>query len=399
MHDQAAIDPLYLYELALADEQTDGQVGPFCLKCHSPIGDLLGETTAPTGKGDGSALSEIAKEGVTCDFCHTVSGKTADWPGNSSFESDPGLVKRGPYRDSTSPGHDTAYSELHTTSEFCGMCHDVNHPVNGLALEATYTEWAEGEWANLGIQCQDCHMTPEPGHGQPEPGVAATFGPEREQVWEMSFTGPNAVFGDTEDAEALLKKAAQLELTIEGAGSGSVQSGDELSALVKVKNVGAGHYLPTGLTDVRRMWLEVRAEASGKEPVVLGTVEYRTIFADASGNHEDVPVWFAESVYSDRRIPPAGIANERIDFAWPEGLSGDTRVVAELKYMSFTQELADKAGLEVEVPVIVMAQAERGVKTAISRTLMLVALLVAAAMRVAVIVAFIRGGRRRKKAA
>ncbi|MHB9150381.1 MAG: multiheme c-type cytochrome [Thermoleophilia bacterium] len=398
MHSQAAVDPLYLYEVRLGDEQTDGAVGTFCLKCHSPIGDMLGETAPPTGASDGSALSEISKAGVTCDFCHTVSGRAPGPLGNGSFESDPGLVKRGPYKDSVSPGHDTAYSELHTTSEFCGTCHDVNHPVNGLALEATYTEWAEGEWAKAGIQCQDCHMTPGPGPAKPEAGVAATFGPERDAVYEMSFKGANMVFGDPTAAEELLKSAATLELTIEGADTQGVNPGDAMRAVVKVKNVGAGHYLPTGLTDTRRMWLEVTAVAGKGDPVELGRVEYHTVYSDAQGNHDHVPVWFADSVYSDHRIPPAGIVTEAIDFVWPEGLSGDTRVVAELKYMSFTQELADTAGLGVQVPVVLMAQAERSVKTLPSKVVAAVALGVAAALVIGLAAVFLRSGRGRGRA-
>lgn len=382
MHSLAAVDPLYLYEVRLADEQTDGLVGAFCLKCHSPIGDMRGETSPPGGATDGSMLTDIAKTGVTCDFCHTVSGKAEGWPGNSSFESDPGLTKRGPYDDSVSPGHDTAYSEFHTSSDFCGSCHDVDHPLNGLALEATYTEWKESGWAELGIQCQDCHMTPGAGPSEPASGVAATFGPERDRVYEMSFSGANAVFGDRAAAEERLKGAAALELAVEGVGSQGVRPGDPVTALVKVKNVAAGHYLPTGLTDTRRMWLEVKAVTDSGDSVEVGKVEYYTVFADAEGNHDHVPVWFAESVYSDHRIPPLSAVDEVVEFSWPEEIASDAKVVAELKYMSFTQELADKAGLGVEVPVILMTQAESPVKTAGS-TLMLVSALVVALVVVA----------------
>ncbi|MBU2601770.1 MAG: MscL family protein [Actinobacteria bacterium] len=390
MHSQAAVDPLYLYEVALADEQTDGLVGPFCLKCHSPIGDWLGETAPPTGKSDGSALSDIAKEGVTCDFCHTVSGPSDEWPGNSSFESDPGLTKRGPYADSVSPAHDTAFSEFHTSSDFCGSCHDVNHPLNGLALEATYTEWKESGWADLGVRCQDCHMTPGAGPSPPGTGPVAAFGPERDRVFSMDFTGANAVFGNREAAEERLKGAAALELIVEGVPEAGVKAGDPVKALVKVKNVAAGHYLPTGLTDTRRMWLEVKAVGKSGDPVELGKVEYHTIFADESGNHENVPVWFAASVYYDRRVPPMGALDEVIEFAWPEGVSGEAKVVAELKYMSFTQELADKAKLDVEVPVILMAQTEQSVETAGSSLMAAIAFAVAFAVVVAIMVVFLR---------
>lgn len=390
MHSLAAVDPLYLYEVRLADEQTDGQVGEFCLKCHSPIGDLRGETSPPKGATDGSALSDIAKEGVTCDFCHTVSGKGPGWPGNASYEADPGLTKRGPYKDSVSPGHDTAYSEFHTSSDFCGSCHDVNHPVNGLALEATYTEWKESRWAELGVQCQDCHMTPGAGPSEPGSGVVATFGPERDRVYRMDFTGANTVFGKREAAEERLKGAAEVELTLEGVGDQGVRPGDPVTAVVRVKNVAAGHYLPTGLTDTRRMWLEVTAVGGSGDPVEVGKVEYHTVFADADGNHDHVPVWFAASVYSDNRIPPLSAVDETVQFAWPDGLGSGAKVVAELKYMSFTQELADKAGLGLEVPVILMTRAEAPVKTQASTAALVGALVVALAIVVGVGFVFVR---------
>ena len=54
------------------------------------------------------------------------------------------------------------YSALHTTSKICGGCHNVDHPVNGMHLETTYTEWEKSPQARKGIQCQDCHMSESP---------------------------------------------------------------------------------------------------------------------------------------------------------------------------------------------------------------------------------------------
>lgn len=364
LHDRAAVDLVYLYEVRLAQKQTDGLVGPFCLKCHSPAGHLRGETSPPAGEGDGSTLSAQGKAGVTCDFCHTIEGKEKGRIGNGSFVSDPGLVKRGPWGDSLSPGHETAESALHQSSEVCGVCHDVYHPANGLPLEATYTEWKSSDWAEQGVRCQDCHMTRGPGQREPVGGVAATFGPARPALFEMSFVGANTVFGDTGRAERLLQSAATLAVEVKGPAS--VSAGDALQCVVTVANTGAGHSLPTGLTDLRRMWLEVTAVDGDGQGVPVGKVEYQTVFADEAGNHDHVPVWFAASVHSDRRVPANGQVVETLKFDWPKGVRSDARVRAELKYMSFPQEVADQAGLGVEVPVVMMASAEAPVNVASS---------------------------------
>lgn len=375
MHAQAVADPLYRWEVALANEQTDGEIGPFCLKCHAPIGHMRGEihlrgAGPPPGAVDGDELSGVAREGVICDFCHTVDGKGEGWPGNASFSSKPGLVKRGPLEDAESPGHETAMSDFHESADFCGMCHDAIHPTSGVPLEATFSEWKEGPYAEEGVTCQDCHMTPGPGPSAPPPGRAAIFGPEREAVRLMTFTGGNTVWGDAERARERLQAAAEIEVRVDAPEE--VEPGDHVETTVVVRNVGAGHYIPTGLTNVRQMWLELGAEGTedaagtgggGDALVPLGEVRYGTEFADADGNHDDVHPWFAASIHSDNRIPPRGESVEEFSFEWPEGLEGDGRMVAQLKYMSFSQELADKADLGIEVPVVKMAEAQVQVVT------------------------------------
>jgi len=153
---------------------------------------------------DGSNLSEIAKMGVQCDFCHSVSASAGI--GNAQYVLSSNGTKRGPFEDSISPFHESEYSELHTKSEFCGMCHDVFHPVNGLPLETPHTEWKNGPYSKEGVQCQDCHMTPGITHYEANPGTAATGGPNRDHIYTHYTVGGNAfltdVFGDDGHREA-----------------------------------------------------------------------------------------------------------------------------------------------------------------------------------------------------
>ncbi len=365
MHSQAELDPYYLALSEMASEETDGLTDTYCARCHTPIGVVSGEVPPV----DGSDLSEIAKKGVQCDFCHTVT--ESDGTANAKFTLTPDGTKQGPFDDSRSPAHNTEYSELHTKAEFCGMCHDVNHPTNGLPLEATYTEWKNGPYAAQGIQCQDCHMTPGITGYQANPGKASGIGREREHIWTHFGVGGNAFmteyFGSKTHAIMAvdrLQRAAQVEVV----SGGSVVAGESYEFKVTIKNIGAGHYLPTGLTESRQMWLDITVtDGAGTEVyrsgaldedgnIDTGAVVYHTILADAEGNPTE-KVWEAESILSDHRIPPKGEVTESHAFTMPDGVNTPVYVTAVLKYRSAPQELIDYLlGEEFEVPVIEMTR-------------------------------------------
>lgn len=204
MHAQAITDPIYLVKLGEAVEANPA-MGTFCTRCHTPVGVMAGEIDS----ADTSRLSKVAAEGVTCDFCHQTTGTEGEL-GNASIALTPDGTKRAQFDDAVSPGHATAYSEFHKTAEFCGNCHNVNHPGTGTHLEATYTEWKASSYAAEGIVCQDCHMTPGPGVTKPNPGKSATGGPDRPHIYTMTFAGGNVALGDAALAEANLRAALTL---------------------------------------------------------------------------------------------------------------------------------------------------------------------------------------------
>jgi hypothetical protein len=365
MHSQAELDPYYLAQSIMASEETDGLTDTYCARCHTPIGVVSGEVPPV----DGSNLSEIAKKGVQCDFCHTVT--EIDGTANAKFTLTPDGTKQGPFDDSLSPAHNTGYSELHTTAEFCGMCHDVNHPTNGLPLEATYTEWKNGPYAAQGIQCQDCHMTPGITGYQANPGKASGIGGNREHIWTHFSVGGNVFMTEylgskthADMAVDRLQRAAQVNVI----PSGFVESGESFSFDVLIKNIGAGHYLPTGVTESRQMWLDITVtDGAGTEVYRSGALDehgnidpeavvYHTILADAGG-HPTEKVWEAESILSDHRIPPKGEETESHGFTMPEDVSLPISITAVLKYRSAPQEFIDHLlGGEFEVPVVEMTQ-------------------------------------------
>jgi len=365
MHSQAELDPYYRAQSKMASEETDGLTDTYCARCHTPIGVTSGEVPPV----DGSNLSEMAKKGIQCDFCHLVSA--SDGTANAKFTISPDGIKRGPFADSSSPTHETEYSELHRKSEFCGMCHDVNHPVNGLPLEATYTEWKNGPYAAEGIQCQDCHMTPGITEYQANPGKASEIGGDREHIWTHFSVGGNTFMTEHMGSKThvvmavdRLQRAAQVEVV----SGGSVVPGESYEFKVTIKNIGAGHYLPTGLTESRQMWLDITVTDGAGTKVYRsgaldehgnidpGAVVYHTILADANGDPTH-KVWEAESFLSDHRIPPKGEDTESHGFTMPEDVTLPVSINAVLKYRSAPQEFIDYLmGEGFEVPVVDMTQ-------------------------------------------
>jgi len=345
MHAKALTDPLYLTKLEEADKATDGALGPFCKKCHGPAATMLGEIASGN-------LGEVGKEGVTCTFCHYTVGLKDGVPANTSHLVELDGVRRAQLKDPKAP-HPAAYSAFHESAEICGGCHNVNHPINGMHLEATYSEWKAGPWAKEGVTCQDCHMSQEPGVIGPFTGEAAGGAPTRDNIYKMSFVGGNVAQGPAELATARLQSAATMKLEMPEI----VAPGQTASLTVSITNSGAGHKLPTGLTEVRQMWLDVYAVGADGAKVPIGEHRFGTILQDDKGN-APVELWEATKIKSDDRIGPRETFTESFSFAMPAEAE-KAEVVAVLNYQSAPDDFAAKAG--VDNPTTEMVKATQAV--------------------------------------
>ncbi len=156
----------------------------------------------------------------------------------------------------------------------------------------------------------------------------------------MTFVGANVGQGPAEASTALLKSAATVELDVPEI----VAPGTVASVTVSVTNKGAGHYLPTGLTEVREMWLSVSAENADGTTTELGERRFVTVMKDAQGNYP-VEMWDAVGVQSDDRIPPRESVASSYFFEMPADAEQATAIAA-LYYRSLPEELASKAGVE-----------------------------------------------------
>ena len=366
MHSNAYTDPFYQEDFKVASADTNGELDIFCSRCHTPIGVTSGEIPP----ADGSGLSDVAVEGVNCEFCHSVSD--SEGIGNAPFILTPGDTKWGPYTDSETAGHESEFLELQTNSEFCGMCHQVIHPVNGIILDDTYTAWKEGPYSQEDVQCQDCHMSPGITKFEANPGRAGSGGPKRDHISLHYFVGANAFVTDIlgeDDHRDMAIKRLEKAATMEVIAPQNASPSETVNINISITNSGAGHKLPTGITELRQMWLEITViddsgrmiyssgALDGEGDIEAGTELYNTVLTDADGNPTE-KFWLAESISSDNRIAPRETAFQEHTFIIPEDAEYPLSVDTRLNYRSASQELIDDLFEgNYEVPVIVMAEA------------------------------------------
>lgn len=271
MHAYAIIDPVFTAMNDSGQVATAGKLDQFCVKCHTPIGPLLGLT--PPGF-DVESLPPLLKHGVSCEVCHNV--KVVREFRNGELDYAPKEGRFGPIQDPAPNNyHKSVYAPHFTTPDLCGGCHNVVNAV-GVTIEATHKEYTRSPAAAEGRTCQDCHM-------KAYRGPAAVGGPER-TLHEHYFVGVDVALVDFPGrdlqfakVQELLRSAAALNVSVPE----EVQAGGVLPVEVAITSLTDGHHLPTGAIADRQMWLAVTlTDATGK-------VLYQSGHLDANGDLYD----------------------------------------------------------------------------------------------------------------
>jgi hypothetical protein len=383
MHNLSHKDPIY-NRVAIFLRQGLTRAGEIeeaesCVKCHTPVGVITGFPEKLSD--DLSKTPEIATQGIQCDYCHSAVDTTRMYnnglvlePGHG--EDDPG-VKQGPFDDCEPDFHEAAFSKLHTRSAICGTCHNVKHVAFGTDLETTYTEWEKSPYNDPDpekrVECQGCHMYQRPGipatgsTDRPEnPGSAAEESVERPHIFTHYFVGGNTAvpgeFGARDKqqmAEARLQNAARITLNTDGLAKKQFEVG--------VTNSGAGHSIPTGVGDLRQVWLEISIKDADQTVVFQSgfldkknelsedTIIFRTVFGDGKGNPV-VNLAKAKQIFSDNRIPAGQTVTQTIALDFVPGKN--FVITARLLYRGMPQKIlnlipGDPLG---PLPVVEMAK-------------------------------------------
>ncbi len=393
VHALAFQDPVYQGELNKGFKAAGHEVTRQCEGCHSPAGMVTGEIKGPGFKG----LSPMALAGVSCDICHSISGVT-HWQTpsheaeNGSMILTPGLdskegvklIKHGPFKPQEGCGggfHACDESPLHLQAELCASCHQVYHYDDHFPLEATYNEWKHSPYAQQGILCQDCHMVETDTFIR----SADLFKKPERSEYRHVFSGANYLLfylaeaaakkaGDEKLAANLHRKFDMAVAKLKAAADLEVYPVYRNKALteirVRVKNVRAGHNLPTSLTNVREMWLEVTAKDAAGTIVLAsggfdspGTLVPDTRVFNSSGMGRDfhfaVDPWIVTAFSRHETIPPRGYKDAYFGMS-PVKKQGPVTVEAKLRYRQADQKVAMK--ILGEVPEDINLEKIYGIK-------------------------------------
>ncbi len=321
-----------------------------CTTCHIPALALNNPFNSDPNTAQG-----VAREGIFCDLCHKIEDTSVDTTGGH-----PGILsirfKRpapgqqlffGPLDDVVA-GPDT-YGAVYKDSRYCAPCH--NGTFWGIPAYSEFSEWAASSYARKEVSCQDCHMRLE--------GGARRFAIAQEggMVRDPATISSHVVYGLND--EPFMKGSVALSATASPVG-------DALRVRVSVKNVTAGHHIPTG-SPMRNMVLLVEAtnadgrrlqqvkgevvpDWGGKGPpgennyaglpgkgfakILATLIEYpadRKLGRKFTEVHP-APYWRPTSLVSDNRIPANGTDSSEYLFQLPAKAGGAVTIRTRLIY-------------------------------------------------------------------
>lgn len=363
----------------------------WCDGCHEPLGILAGEGTPVPAVGPNEALDE----GATCILCHSAT-KANPLAGNAGLTVNineikrymsPSLIMAAPEQHAKSM-QAKSHNPMMGESEMCGTCHTEIRParVNGdfpLHFQETFDEWRLSRYAEEGIECQNCHMHPEPAQyiqalkrgEKPKRKVSHRFVGNNYLLTASGaipnnllvdlrggwFPGRNVFMTGKEwltDLKKqqglildLLKEAADLNVT-----SKPITAKRELALDVAITNSGAGHYLPTGALDQRHMWLEVKiTDNNGNKIYHSGWFDEKKGFTDPEA------VIYIKTMLDDKKqlidrhilfdvekmfyqrdpIRPNETDHVPYTIILPEGLAGSVNVEVTLWYRIALQSIVE----------------------------------------------------------
>ena len=213
--------------------------------------------------------ARLRDEGITCIACHV----------RAHARFGPPVSERPPVEIWRGTGHGGANeSTVYQSSDFCSACHqfaDGNRRMNGGLLQDTFQEWQSSPQARDGQTCQTCHM------------------PDRSHRW-LGIHDPSTVLS-----------AIDVQVSLPDSTGNTV-------AVIEVRNVGAGHHLPTYVTP--KIFVNAVLVDAGDKPLE-GSRETRAIGREIILNSQE-----SRELY-DSRIPAGGV------WSWPYAIRTDDRAL------------------------------------------------------------------------
>jgi DNA-binding beta-propeller fold protein YncE len=232
-HAHAGEDPMMKFCAKVERDLRGRQYGRLCAGCHDPVGARLGDVALTSGRG------------VTCLGCHDVT-RSLRSGGNADLEYDAHTWT------ADHKAQASARLAVLRTPEFCAGCHAQFVPGTGLEAISTHHEWQKTKFGSppageAQTTCIDCHMRKD------ENGVV-----DHAAIGGNMYLASKFNAGDP-DFVSRVRKNLESAITL-----GAVRVGTDVTVTVTNR---AGHDFPTGVTDIREPWVELRALDADKKVV------------------------------------------------------------------------------------------------------------------------------------
>lgn len=199
-HGQSGTSPVFVALLPHVERAWGPTARARCVACHNP--------------------GFVDEPGIGCASCHLAIGNRGERDGALVVKPEVPIATRAVPAHAP---HATEPRAFFLSASLCGTCHEVHGP--GLLEEPTLSEYRASPDA-AADECVSCHFD-----GHRFTGL--------EPAWGAS---PEEAEASTRASLALLQRALHLELD---------------GATVTVRNVGAAHAVPTGMTAMRDVWVDV----------------------------------------------------------------------------------------------------------------------------------------------
>jgi hypothetical protein len=358
----AARDP---YVLASVRRETidharhAGDIEHECATCHAPAAQKIAHAAggkaqifahlASVAAGTGTALDDLAVDGVSCTVCHQIAPDRLGTP-----ESFNGNFVVGPPR---ADGRRRAFGPfevdagrrrlMHSVTDFeqeqaphvresqlCASCHTLTtqalgpdgRVIGSLPEQMNYQEWRHSSFFGEQRSCQSCHMPAAEGPVR----VSSVLGDYRDRLARHTFLGGNAfmlrmlsryrselgIEATSAELEATARatvRQLEQETATVAVDQAAFRTGT-LSFEVVVTNL-TGHKFPTGYPS-RRAWLHVTVrDRAGRAVFESGGVSTEgsiagndndTAAATFESHHEEIATPEAVQIYESIMGTPAG---------------------------------------------------------------------------------------------
>lgn len=319
LHADSLTDPIFRASYMEAYYETRGRASEVCMPCHAPLTNV---------NKDYSLKKDITREGVACDFCHSLKDVSLSTSGPNKFVVELGSIKRGSIAKTSSPAHQVAYSKLHEGALLCAGCHEYKNPL-GAPILTTYSEWQATSYAKEGKPCQSCHMQVEEGN---------TVSPKVSESAQKVFN-THAIAGGHSLEQ--LKESVAVEI------ADLKRTNNKVFARVIVTNVGAGHLIPTGIP-TRRLVLKLTAKRL--DSVVYENERiYEKLLEDAEGRVlvKDWEIMLnSKKIVKDTRLKPKEPREELFNFHAPDA---NPLIITVSLFYDYSPQIMDHVSMHIEL--------------------------------------------------